>query len=162
MSRVPCTYHCAACDGHFHSEAAFVTQWQGEGRTCIEPLDDDRFMALSHDAKCELQRVEYTPVEPGNRQVYPAGWKPGDPPMQRVVEPVTVWTLRAGVEAARDRFALKGSPQMASTSRTDPDPGKAPTAAERRPPFRQDLCSGGGAWAPWPRCPEQRRRAPSA
>ena len=58
MSRVTCTYHCAACSGHFHSEPAFATH--RHGRTCIEPLDDDRFMALSHDGKCELQRVEYT------------------------------------------------------------------------------------------------------
>jgi hypothetical protein len=105
MSRVTCTYHCPICDGHFHSEAAFATHRRVEGRSCIEPRDDDRFVALSVDAKCELQRVAYTRLEPGNRQVYPAGWKPGDPPQQRVVEPVTVRTLRAGVELARARFA---------------------------------------------------------
>jgi hypothetical protein len=105
MSRVTCTYHCAACNGHFHSERAFDTHRHGEGRTCIELLDDDRFAALATDAKCELQRVPYTPLEAGNRQVYPAGWKPGDPPMQRVIEPVTVWTLAARLEGARERWS---------------------------------------------------------
>ena len=55
------------------------THRRGDDRTCIEPLDDDRFLALSHDGKCELQRVEYTPLEPGNRQRYPADWEAGRP-----------------------------------------------------------------------------------
>ena len=120
MSRVTCTYHCAACSGHFHSEPAFATH--RHGRTCIEPLDDDRFMALSHDGKCELQRVEYTPLEQGNRQRYPADWKPGDPPLQRVVAPVTVWSLRVAVEAMRARSARVVKPETGATPGTDPNP----------------------------------------
>jgi hypothetical protein len=141
--RVTCTYHCAACEGHFHSEAAFVTHRAPEG--CLEPMDDERFLALSHEAKCELQRVEYTPLEPGNRQVYPAGWRPGDPPLQRVVEAVTVWTLRAAVEAARAQFPLKGSPPGAlgapNWSQPPGRPGGACTATcSPAPRTRQPIC----------------------
>jgi hypothetical protein len=104
--RVTCTHHCSACNGHFHSEGAFVLLRSGEG--CIEPMDDGCFVALADEAKCELTRVAYTPLEAGNRQVYPAGWGPGDPAMQRVVEPVTVWTLVAGLEGARMRLSAGG------------------------------------------------------
>jgi hypothetical protein len=71
-------------------------------------MDDGCFVALADEAKCELTRVAYTPLEAGNRQVYPAGWGPGDPAMQRVVEPVTVWTLVAGLEGARMRLSAGG------------------------------------------------------
>lgn len=108
MSGVTCTHHCAVCNGHFHSQAAFATHRRGEHGSCIEPLDDDRFMPLSHEAKCQLQRVPYTPLRPGNRPAYPAGWQPGDPLMQRVAYPATVWSLRAAVEAVRRHFADKG------------------------------------------------------
>ena len=135
MSRVTCTYHCAACNGHFHSERAFDTHRHGEGRTCIEPLDDDRFAALATDAKCELRRVPYTPLEAGNRQVYPAGWKPGDPPMQRVTEPVTVWTLAARLEGAR-RALVCGCPESHGRPRTPrctPKPGAGLVSAKGAP-----------------------------
>src|SRR5687768_10960973 len=101
--RVTCTYHCSACDGHFHSERAFDVHRTAEG--CLEPMDDERFAALSHEAKCELSRVPYTRLERGNTQVYPAGWQTGDPPVQRVTEPVTVWTLAAGLEQARKQWS---------------------------------------------------------
>jgi hypothetical protein len=95
--RVSCTYHCSACGAHFHSEAAFDAHRTPAG--CIEPMDHDRFVALATDAKCEIGRYPYTPLQRGNRQRYPAGWHPGDPAVQRVAEPVTV--LDAGGQVGK-------------------------------------------------------------
>src|SRR5215203_2845720 len=103
MGAFACTNHCAACGAHFHSTAAFdMHRRDGE---CIEPLDDPRFAALTETGKCELDsRVPYTPLDSGNAQVYPAGWRHGDPPMLRVAEPVTIWTDAKALERARQRF----------------------------------------------------------
>ena len=95
--RVTCTYHCSACNGHFYSEGAFVLHRSGEG--CIEPIDDGCFVALADDAKCELMRVAYTPLEAGNRQVYPAGWEPA---IRRCSE----WSSRS--PSGRSRRVSKG------------------------------------------------------
>ena len=111
-----CTYHCAVCNSHFHSEDAFVAH-RPRG-TCEEPADDPRFVALATDGKCELQRVPYTPHEPGNRQVYPAGWKAGDPPMQRVVRPAVVWTLARSMNRERGDLQGRPSPQTAVGGQT--------------------------------------------
>ena len=34
-----CTFHCAVCNGHFHSERAFTKH--RAGGDCLEPRDDD-------------------------------------------------------------------------------------------------------------------------
>jgi hypothetical protein len=104
--RVTCTYHCDRCNGHFHSLQALDTH-RGEDE-CIEPRDDTRFVALAEDAKCELNRhVPYTPFEKGNTRTYPPGWEPGDPAMQRVLEPVVVWTMRDALQHMREHFGAE-------------------------------------------------------
>ena len=49
------TYHCAACNGHFHSEASYAAHREPEG--CIEPADDARFVALTQGGVCRLGRT---------------------------------------------------------------------------------------------------------
>jgi hypothetical protein len=118
--RVTCTNHCDRCNGHFHSLRAFDVHRGEDG--CIDPQDDARFVALARDAKCELNRhAPYTPLEESNTQVYPpdgvhnrdGGWKEGQPKFQRVLEPVTVWTIGSRLARARADF---GSPATTGVS----------------------------------------------
>jgi hypothetical protein len=80
MSRATtCRFHCSACHGHFSSLNAFDCHRtsHAEDRHCLEPLDDDRFAALSEAGVCSMYA------------------------MPRVG--VTVWTLAADLERARER-----------------------------------------------------------
>ena len=88
--RVHCTYHCPSCGTHFHSLEAFDAHRLGDhasndallGRHCEHPLDrigkDGRtlFIALTTVGVCDLSRPE-------------------------PLSDVTIWTLRAKLEAAR-------------------------------------------------------------
>jgi hypothetical protein len=94
-----CSYHCHHCQSHFSTYRALSAHRTPED--CLEPADDGRFAAVSTDAKCLIQRVPYTPWEPGNPEVFPAdgkhtrdgGWSRDNPRWQRVAKPVTVWKL---------------------------------------------------------------------
>ena len=95
---VCCTNHCRACGGedgtHFHSVAAFDAHRTGDHasndpetrRRCLHPIEvldksgESRFVALTRSGVCSH------------------GFG-GD------IAGVTVWTLREGLERARDRWA---------------------------------------------------------
>jgi len=58
-----CRSHCAACGSHFTSEAAYVSHRRGEhakpnghpeGRRCLKPSEDSRFVAI--EGRCEMYR----------------------------------------------------------------------------------------------------------
>ena len=97
---VCCTNHCRACGGsegrHFHSVAAFDAHRTGDyasndpetRRRCVHPLDvldksgECRFVALSRSGVCAIGS--------------------GDD-----VTGVTVWTLRAGLDRARELWGTE-------------------------------------------------------
>jgi hypothetical protein len=92
MSRTRCTNHCASCGLHFHSVSAFDAHRVGsfsdpeDPRRCEHPID-------MVDKSGQLRCVELS--TDGVCAVYPLAEQQG----------VTIWTLRAGLEAARERWA---------------------------------------------------------
>lgn len=58
-----CRAHCAACHSHFSSDEAFSVHRVGdhakssghrEGRRCIDPSEDPRFIAI--EGRCDMYR----------------------------------------------------------------------------------------------------------
>lgn len=58
--RHTCTYHCAACNSHFHSLQGFDLHRQGSfrdgSRYCEDPQDVKGLIKLYEDADCDLAR----------------------------------------------------------------------------------------------------------